>query len=212
MSATKFANSFTMELSERVKLANGKSENKKVGEAIIPCPILSDFGINAEIAKDKEGKDAFENGLPLYADPRMDFLQSAIKLQISVRSRNRFEGGKLKAGMSLAEDFESLFEQSGRTGEALALRREARASFEAFLQGLGKKAATVQVLSDLFFNSAKSLVTAESTYVEALSIQVGRWIETLDDAAKARFQPKIAELQESINNAQQGADLDDMTS
>jgi len=209
---SKFANAFLMELSERVKLANGKSENKKVGEAKIPCPILSDFGINAEISKDKEGNPAYENGLPLYSDPRMDFLQSAIKLQISVRSRNRFEGGKLKAGMSLAEDFESLFEQSGRTGEALALRREARASFESFLQKLGKKAGTVQVLSDLFFNSAKSLITAENAYVEGLSIQVGRWLETLSEAEKARFAPKIAELEESINNARNGADLDDMTS
>lgn len=208
----KFKHAFKMELSERVKQANGKSENVKVGEASIPCPVLSDFGIKADIAKNDKGEDAFSNGLPLYADPRFDFLQDAIKSLISIRSRNRFEKGSIKAGMSLAEDFESLFEQSGRTGEALALRREAKASFEAFLQSLGKKAATVQVLSDLFFNSAKSLVTAESTYVEALGIQVGRWIETLTDAEKARFAPKIGELQESINNAQQGADLDDMTS
>lgn len=208
----KFANSFTLELSERVALANGKKENKKVGEAKIPCPILSDFGIAAEIQKDKEGKEAYEDGLPLYADPRFDFLQDAIKALISVRSRNRFEKGSLKAGMSLAEDFDSLFEQSGRTGEALAIRREAKASFEAFLQKLGKKAATVQALSDLFYNSSKSLVTAEATYVEALAIQVGRWIESLNDAQKGRFAPKIAELQESINAAQEGADLEDMKS
>lgn len=201
-----------MDLSERVDLGNGKKENKKVGEAMIPCPVLADFGLQAEIAKDKEGKECFDKGLPLYADPRMDFLMDGVKALISIRSRNRFEKGNLKAGMSLAEDFEQLFEQSGRTGEALAIRREAKASFEAFLQKLGKKAATVQVLSDLFFNSAKALNFAEATYVEGLSIQVGRWIEGLDDAQKARFQPKITELQESINNAQGGADLDDMKS
>lgn len=207
---SKFANAFTMELSERVELANGKKENKKVGEAKIPCPILSDFGIQAEQAKDDKGAPAFENGLPLYADPRFDFLMDAVQNLIAIRSRNKFAKGTLKAGMALAEDFEALFESSGRTGDALALRREAKASFEAYLTGKGKKAATVALLSDLFANSAKVLAAAAPNYVEALSGHVGAWIATLQDAQKARFQPKIAELQESINNAVGGVDLDDM--
>lgn len=211
----KFATAFKMKLNERqeVTLANGKkkNENKEVGEAMIPCPILADFGIVAEQANDKEtGKPAFDNGLPLYADPRMDLLMDAVVNLISIRSRNKFENGKLKSGASLPEDFDALFEQSGRTGDALALRREAKVDFEAYLQKLGKKANTVALLSDVFQNSSKVLNGASENVVNALSSHVQNWIGTLDETKQARFSPKIKELQESINTAIAGVDLDDL--
>ena len=211
----KFATAFKMKLNERqeVTLANGKkkNENKEVGEAMIPCPILADFGIVAEQANDKEtGKPAFDNGLPLYADPRMDLLMDAVVNLISIRSRNKFENGKLKSGASLPEDFDALFEQSGRTGDALALRREAKVDFESYLQKLGKKANTVALLSDVFQNSSKVLNGASENVVNALSSHVQNWIGTLDETKQARFSPKIKELQESINTAIAGVDLDDL--
>ena len=209
--ANKFSAAFEMTLSERVELPNGKRQNKEVGKAKIPCPILSDFGIQAEQAVDKEnGKPAFNNGLPLYTDARMDFLQDAVQSLVSVRSRNKFEGGQLKAGMSLPEDFETLFETSGRTGEALAIRREARVSFEAYLQGLNKKAATVALLSDLFQNSSKVLNAAAPNFITALADHSVKWVEGLSETERLRFMPKISELQESINNAVSAQDLDDL--
>lgn len=69
---TMFKHKFTMDLSEKVTLPGGKKKHKKVGEASIPVPVLSDFGIDArqavyEESNEKEGKvkgePAFENGV-----------------------------------------------------------------------------------------------------------------------------------------------------
>lgn len=207
---SKFTGSFVMKLHERVELANGKKENKEVGKATIPCPILADFGVTAEQSKDKEGNLAFENGMPLYSDPRMDFLQSAVINMVALRNRNKFEKGKLRDGAELASDFDTLFEQSGGAGDALALRREARTSFELYLQQKGKKAAIVTLLSDIFQNSAKVLNGAADKVVQALSAHVEGWIDTLSEEQQARFMPKIKELQESINTAVKGVDLEDL--
>lgn len=213
----KFKHSFNLDLSEKVTLPNGRKEHKKVATVQVPTPILSDFGIDAKQAvheKDdpakgiKAGEPAFDNGVPVYDDARWDWMQQAILFRISATSRNRFNKGELKPGASLAEDFETLTAETARTGEALALRREARQSFEAYLGKIGKKQATVALLSELFFNSAKVLASAGDKYVEALGKYTGEWLDTLDDTAKTRFAPKLAELQDSINNASQASDLD----
>lgn len=215
-----FKHKFQLDLSEKVTLANGKKEHKKVATVSIPTPILADFGIQAEqavyTAEDQKqdntkvaGQPAFENGVPLYTDPKFDWLQQAVVFRISATSRNRFNKGELKPGASLAEDFDSLTAETARTGEALALRRDARVSFEAYLQKLNKKAPTVAMLGELFFQSQKVLPSAGEKYVEALSKYVGEWLDTLDDANKTRFAPKIAELQESINAAMQQSEIDE---
>jgi len=215
---SKFTNSMLLVLSEKVLLANGKKEHKEVGKANVPLPILQDFGIKAEqavydaddTAKGQvKGKPAFEDGVPLYKDAIADWLQQAIAFRVAAMSRNRFKGGQLKPGATLAEDFDALTAETQRTGEALALRRDAKSSFEAYLQVQNKKAATVQLLGELFWNSSKVLASAGDKYVEALAAHVGAWIDTLAEDKKARFSPKIAELQESINNAQEGSTLDD---
>lgn len=215
----KFSHAFTLELSEKVQVGN-KKVHKKVGEVKVPVPTLADFGIEAkqyiwkedDAKQNKEavaGQAAFNNGVPVYDDPKADWLQGAIVKAVAAASRNKFTKGELKPGQSLAEDFEALTAETQRTGEALALRREAKASFEQYLAKLGKKQVTIQQLSELFFNSAKVLASAGEKYIEALGRYTGEWLDTLNDAEKARFAPKINELQESLNNAAQQSDLDD---
>lgn len=214
-------------LHSKVELANGKKEHKEVGRVFIPTPTLQDFGISAEqsvydidaiiyasdnktvVKEEKKGQPAFEDGIPLYADPVKDWLQQAITAKVAAMVRNRFAGGKLKNGAVIPEDFDQLTAETQRSGEALAIRRDAKASFEAHLQGKNKKAVTVQVLGDLFYNSAKVLQSAGEKYVDALSSHVSEWIPTLPEDKKSRFAPKILELQESINNAKQQTDLED---
>ena len=215
-----FANKMVLVLSEKVQLANGKKEHKEVGRVQIPFPTLSDFGIKDAVAATYEkddptigavkGQPAFEDGVPLFNDPRYDWLQQAIAAKVAATVRNRFKEGKLKPGAVIPEDFEQLTAETQRTGEALALRRDAKISFEAYLQAQNKKAATVAVLGELFYNSAKVLQSAGANYIEALALHVGNWISSLKEEQKARFTPKILELQESINNAQGGNDLDDL--
>lgn len=212
-----FKNTMVMVLSEKVTKPNGKKEHQEVGKVNIPLPVLADFGIEqkpalyeADDAKTGavKGQPAFDDGVPMYADPKWDWLQQAIAAKVAAMVRNRFKGGKLKAGAVIPQDFEQLTAETQRTGEALALRRDAKVSFEAYLQAQNKKATTVQVLGELFYNSAKVLASASESYRNALAQHVQAWIPTLDDASKTRFAPKIMELEESINNAQNQEALD----
>lgn len=215
-----FGNKLKLTLNKSVSKP-GKKEKERVlvGVVSIPCPILADFGITATQANyDKTdpasgavaGQPAFEDGIPVYSDARADWLQQAIVGKVSAMSRNRFKPGtiELKPGMQLAEDFDALTAETQRTGEALALRREAATSFEAYLQAQNKKAGTVQTLRDLFYNSAKVLPSASEVYIQALTAHVSKWIPSLTEAQQARFAPKIAELQESINSATKADDLE----
>lgn len=220
--AAQFAHAVKMELAETVERPGKKAKREKIAEVNVPVPTLADFGITAKqaVATEQDVKDgnakavgepmvvADSNGVPVYEDPRHYWLQSAIIKAVFQQSRNKFLKGNLKPGMSLAEDFDALTAESARTGDALALRREAKADFEAYLGKLGKKAATVGMLSELFYGSNKVLSSAGEKYVEALGKYVGEWLDTLDDAKKTRFAPKIAELQESINAASNKEDLD----
>lgn len=214
----KFQNSMTLALHEKVKkLGSGKKEFKEVARVKIPFPTLQDFGLpNAKLAIAeadgdgiKKGEPVYEDGVPVYADPVHDWLQQAIVSKVAATARNRFKGGVLKQGATLAEDFETLTAETARTGEALALRRDAKASFEAYLQSKNKKAQTVQLLGELFWNSSKVLASAGEKYIEGLAVNVSGWLDSLTDDKKARFAPKILELQESINNAQEGTTVDD---
>lgn len=216
----KFTHSFTMELSKTIELPNGKNKQEKIAEVQVPYPTLGDFGIQAEQAvwrpedlkddpKRVVGAPAFSNGVPVYKDDRADWLQQAIVKAVAASSRNKFKDGELKPGLSLAEDFETLTAPTSRTGEALAIRREAKQSFEAFLGARGKKQVTVQQLSTLFYNSASTLGSAGTKYVNALAQYSADWIDSLTEEQKSRFSPKIAELQESINAASARDELDE---
>src|SRR5688572_13180946 len=156
-----FKHSFVLTLNKTKPTAGGKGKREEVGKATIPCPTLEDFGIQAKQAIDeKTGAPQVENGLPVYDDPKFQWLMDAIQGAVSVKHRNKFDGGTLKPGMQVAEDFEALTAESARTGEALKLRREARSDFENYLRSLNKKETVVTVLGGLFWDSAKALATA----------------------------------------------------
>lgn len=202
-----FKNAFKLEINKTIKAhANAKGVRENTGSAMIPCPILSDFGIQAEQAKDDKGEVVVENGLPVYENATYQWLMDAIQAAVSVKSRNKFDAatGKLKPGMEIPTDFETLTATSARTGEALVLRREARASFENYLRSLNKKDSVVNALGELFWNSAKILGTVGEKPLEAITHYSQRWVATLDEAQKTRFAPKLDELTESINNAHAG--------
>lgn len=219
----KFATSMKMEVSKSVpQPGSKKKKHQKVGDVLVPVPTLQDFGITAKqyIATEedakadptvKAGQPVFSDGVPVYDDPRANWLQEAVAASVKAMARNRLQKGstELKPGMQFPEDFEMLTAETARTGEALKLRREAKASFEEYLASLNKKQATIQLLGDLFFNSSKNLVSAGDKYVEALAGYTNDWLDKLSEDKKARFAPKIAELQESINNASSNEAVDD---
>jgi hypothetical protein len=132
---------------------------------------------------------------------------SAVASAVAAKARNRYKDGVLKPGLSIAEDFDALLADSVRSGDALALRREARTDFENYLRSLSKKDSVVIALGELFWNSSKILASVSPKHLEAITLYVGRWTEQLDSVKAARFAPKIVELSESIENAGKEEDL-----
>lgn len=208
-----FTNKMALELSTTVN-----KKRKPIGTVQVPFPTLQDFGINAALAmwtkedvanadlkaySPVEGKPRVEDGVPVYADPKADWLQGAIVERVKQMARNRFKpkSTDLRDGATLPEDFDSLTAETERTGEALKLRSEAKQDFNAFMLTKGKKATTVAQLTELFANSAKVLGSASKDYVDALARYSTEWINQLPDEKKARYAPKLNELQQSINDA-----------
>lgn len=226
---TSFNKKFLLPLNKTVETGkldkNGKKEKERiqVGYSEVPYPSLADFGITAEQAKDKEGKpEVGEDGIPIYAEDRFDWLQQAVASAVASKVRNYFVQGIKTlpskenktnvmvpdSGKMLPVDFETLTAESARSGEALKLRREAKAAFEAYLQKNNKPAAVVQALGELFFNSARVLGSASQKYVAALGMHTEAWTKTLSDEQTARFAPKLMELNESLNAAIEKEELD----
>lgn len=226
---TAFSSKMKLELSKTIPTGKldkkGKPEKERivVGYAMVPYPSLADFGITATQARDEKGVlQIGEDGIPVYADDKHDYLQQAIAASVAAKVRNYFSGTiKAKpakedllsvlspdAGKQLPVDFETLTAESARSGEALKLRREAKADFEAFLQGKNKKANVVAALGELFYNSARVLGSASPKYVEALGMHCEEWSKGLTAEKQARFAPKLAELNESLNAAVESEELD----
>jgi len=212
----------TMETDKLDKKGKKEKERVQVGYALVAYPTLADYGIAADVEKDEQGKDKIdEQGVPVYAIPQLDWLQQAIIGEISAKVRNYFVQSikaqpakenkeqilMVDGGKQLPVDFETLTAESARTGEALKLRREARASFENYLQALNKPVAVVQALGELFANSARVLGSASPKYVEALGFHVEAWSKGLTEAQAVRFQPKLQELGESLNAATESEEL-----
>lgn len=225
-----FGSKMKLELSKTVKTGKldkkGKAEKERivVGHAMVPYPSLSDFGIQAKQAVDEKTKQPAvgEDGIPVYEDAKHDWLQQAIASAVAARVRNYFTGTikakpekedadallTVDAGKQLPVDFDTLTAESARSGEALKLRREAKADFETFLQSQNKKANVVTALGELFYNSSRVLSSASPKYVEALGMHAENWIKGLSEEKKARFAPKITELNESLNAALEADELD----
>lgn len=152
-------NKYTMVVSKK---EDGKY--KEVGKVAVFYPLLSELGIAVDPEKyeaaDKDGKmvactadtpDCF----PVYADEKVQFVWEGVWAAVKAMARNRLESGtaNLKDGLKIAETVEELLEAGGgRSGEALAIRREFFASFKTYLGTLGKSAAYVAGMFDIVQN------------------------------------------------------------
>src|SRR5688572_21744745 len=134
MATQAFTHKMALELAYTVN-----KKRKPLGTVQVPFPTLQDFGIQAAVElwdKDTAVSDAgkannavigqprIEDGVPVYADPKADWLQSAIAERVKQMARNRFKpkSTELRDGATLPEDFDTLTAETARTGEALKLR------------------------------------------------------------------------------------------
>ena len=194
MAAQNF-NEITIEVNKKI---DGKYS--PVGKVAIFVPTLLAFGLEAQIAKDKDGAELIEGGLPVYdgADAKaLNWLQGAIEAQVKAQARNKLKPGTadLKDGAAIATDFETLTAEGDRAGNAEALQaiRNLKASFAKWVAGLGKSAAAQQLLNGLFANKQALAVQTDANKGK-MSQYVSDFAETLDEAALAAGQKYLQSL------------------
>lgn len=182
----------------------GKPQYKPVGKINIFVPLLAAFGLTTEQAKDDKGALLVDDdGLPVYTDDKLNYLQGAVTAAVKAQARNRLKPGTadLKDGAKIATNFEELLAAADRSnsGAALVAIRELKAKFSAWVASLGKSAAAQATLNTLFGNKqALALQTAQnrekmqqyiSDFAETLEADMlergGKYLQSLLDACSA---------------------------
>lgn len=171
-----------------------KTENKKyvkVGEVAIHYPTMDDivgFVQTAKVVK------AGEDGVPEYDSAEANWVQTAILSYAKANGRNKLVSGSidLKDGLKIPETWAEFTAETGRSGEALAIMREAKADFAEWIIKQGKSEAVTKVLITLFNNRA------------ALELQTtankGKMQAYVEQFAESLSPEKLDRLQKPIEN------------
>lgn len=195
-------------LNETVKNeSTGKNEYKKIGEVEMPFPTLADFGIDAKPALDDKQQAVFEDGVPVFENEVYNWIQYAIVQQLKAQNRNKFDGGKIKEGLKLPENFTELVAVGERSGEALKARHESRNAFMAHLKSKGKTDNIVKLLGGLLVD-ADSIQTCQDKFADALKTHLGTFIESLNEEQKLRYDRTITKAIEALEA--RSTSLDDL--
>ena len=181
--------SVQIEVNKKEKVA-GKNEYKKVGDAVIFVPLLSAFGIPTKPAlDDRQAAILDDDGLPVYDDDKLNWLQGSVVAAVKAMARNRLKPGtaELKDGLKIAETFEELLTAADRSnsGAALVAIRELKNLFGEWVAKLGKSAAAQQTLKTLF-NSKESLALQSEVNRTKMAQYISDFAETLDEARLAK--------------------------
>ena len=185
----------TIKMEVNKKGAGNKYE--KVGEVEIFVPTLGEVFPDAKVSMDaKTGEPIVEDGLPVYEDAKLNWIQGAIFAAVKAQARNKLKPGTatLKDNVSIASNWDTLTAEGERVGngDALAAVREAKAAFAEYVKGLGKSAAAMQTLNLLFAN--KQALNLQSPENKAkMENYVTEFASGLEDEAKlARYEKYIA--------------------
>lgn len=198
--------SFNMVVSKKEEVA-GKAQYVEQGKIAVFYPLLSELGwenaaLNAEKPEDEEG-------FPVYADNKAQYVFDAILAAIKAQARNKLQPGTatLKDGQSIAETVEALLESNtANRGDALAAVREMLAAFKTWLASTGKKEAVQAAVYSLAANrTGLSLQPAEKK-AKFLGY-ITDFATTLDAEKAERFERPLKALEEAATS---GDPLDDM--
>lgn len=163
------------------KGASGKYE--PVGNIAIFVPTLEEVGFVTNREKDKDGKDVYEDGLPVYVSDAANWVLGAILASVKAQARNRLISGtvELKEGLKISETLEELMAEGERNnGAALAAIRELKAKFATWVATLGKSAAAQAVLITLFGNK-QALAIQGAAHKEKMQGYIQEFAETLNE-------------------------------
>lgn len=176
----------------------GKVGYEKIGDVSIYVPLISAFGITAEQTKDDKGELlSTDDGLPVYAEDKANWLQDAILAAIKAMARNRLKPGTatLKDGAKIPSNFEELLaaSENRNTGAALVAIRELKEKFKTWVAGLNKSAAAQQTLNTLFANKQALSLQSEANR-QKMQAYITDFAGTLDEAMLAKGERYLQSL------------------
>jgi hypothetical protein len=121
---------------------------------------------------------------------------------VKAQARNKLVSGTatLKAGLSIAETVEQLLESGGRSGEALANRREFLAAFKAWLPSLGKSESFQAMLVTLASN-AEALALQDENKRTKFAGFLADFAETLNAEQASKFSNTLTKLSEACESS-----------
>lgn len=141
-----------MPVSKTEKVA-GKNQYTLVGTVDIYYPTVEEiagFCQGAKVTKTDE------DGIAEYGSAEANWIQTAILSYAKANARNKLVSGsiELKDGLKIPTTWEEFTAETGRSGEALAILREAKADFAEWISKQGKSEAVTKTLITLFNNKA----------------------------------------------------------
>ena len=193
--------SYKMEVSKKADVM-GVAQYVKQGEIEVFYPLLTELGIAIEPAKEDE------EGFPVYADEKVQYVFDAILAAVKAQARNKLVSGTatLKAGLSIASTVEELLESGGNKGDALAAVREFLAAFKAWLPTTKKSEKVQAAVFDLAKNRA-GLSLQDNDKKVKFAKYLTDFAVTLTSEQAARFSRPLLALNEACT---EGDALDDM--
>lgn len=179
-----------MEVTQTVTTA-GKTERKAVGEVVIHVPTLDGLIADAVLVTDEKTKAPMltDDGLPVYADDKHNFILNAIYAAVKAQARNKLvpKTTTLKDGAVIAIDWEGLTaESAGTSGIHLVLVREVKELFAKYIATLGKT-ANVQANITKAFNSPELLKASTADIKGKILAYVTDFMETLSEADQTKY-------------------------
>ena len=175
---------------------------KLVGKVDVFYPTLKELGFDVEPSKESE------DGFPIYADDRHQYVFEGVVAAVKAQARNKLQSGTatLKDGLNIAETIEELLASGGNTGEALKVLREMLAGFKAWLPSTGKSAAVQAAVYDLVSNR-KTIALQAQDKKEKLRGYLANFASSLTAEQAAAWASNLMKLDEACNAVDA---LDDM--
>jgi len=186
----------------KTERVNGKSQYVQVGTVDIYYPTVEEiagFCQGAKVVKTDE------DGVSEYESAEANWIQTAILSYAKANARNKLVSGsiELKDGLKIPTTWEEFTAETGRSGEALAILREAKAEFTDWISKQGKSEAVTKVLITLFNNRA-----ALELQSAANKAKMAAYVESF---AESLSEEKLDRLQRPIENVVEACQATDAT-
>lgn len=165
---------------------------EEIGKIIIPIPTLAAFGIEAAV------KEVGEDGLPVYADEKLDWLFGAVIQSCKADARNKLvpQTADLKEGKKIASTFEELLAEGGDRGKYLEHMRELQKAFAGWFSTLGKS-VQAQALALMLFKNREALSTQPQGMKDKMKAYLAQFAETLSPEDASRYGRFLLRVEEA---------------